>query len=424
MTPTRSHPLTARQGWLLTLAATFTMTISYIDRQNVAVLAPTITAALGISETGYGLLASAFSLAYLIGAPLSGRMIDRVGARRGLLGAVLVWTAISALHSVVPGFGMLLALRVALGFAESPSFPGASQTVHRALPREDRPRGIGVLFTGSSIGAMLAPPLAVTLAAHFGWRGALLVSSLAGLVWVPVWLWVAWREPSRAVLDAPPDDALPVSSSAPGEALRAPPVWRNPALQRALVLIVAASPFIGFFLTWNAKYLVRTHGITQLMVGRYAWIPPLFFDLGAIAFGDLAARLARRPGPEHGVIPPGLLALAATLAVGATLAVATLARGPWSAELLAGLAMLGGGGTYAMLTSDMLARIPARQVSAAGGLCASAQSLAFVIANPLIGRGVERFHGYREILMAVALCVVPGALTWRLWPRVPPPRTA
>jgi len=420
MTPLLPHPLTRRQGWLLTLAATFTMTISYVDRQNVAVLAPTITAALGISETGYGLVASAFSLAYLLGAPLSGRMIDRVGARRGLLGAVLVWTAVSALHSVVPGFGMLIALRVALGFAESPSFPGASQTVHRALPREERPRGIGVLFTGSSIGAMLAPPLAVQLAARFGWRGALLVSSLVGLLWVPLWLWVAWREPARSVLDAPPEDALP--AAAEGE--EAAPVWHNPALRRALVLIVCASPVIGFFLTWNAKFLVRSYGITQLMVGRYAWLPPLFFDLGAIGFGDLAARLARRPGPHHGATHPQLLTVAATLAVGATLAVALVARGPWSAEFLAGVAMLGGGGSYAMLTSDMLARIPSRQVSAAGGLCASAQSLAFVIANPLIGRGVERFHGYREILCVLALCVLPGVLAWRLWPRIPPPRLA
>lgn len=420
MTSPHPHPLTRRQGWLLTLAATFTMTISYVDRQNVAVLAPTITAALGISETGYGLVASAFSLAYLLGAPLSGRMIDRVGARRGLLGAVLVWTLVSALHSVVPGFGALVALRVALGFAESPSFPGASQTVHRALPREERPRGIGVLFTGSSIGAMLAPPLAVNLAAHFGWRGALLVSSLVGLVWVPVWLWVAWREPARSVLDAAPEAPAPDAEASPAEPAVA--VWRNPALRRALVLIVCASPFIGFFLTWNAKFLVRTFSITQRAVGRYAWLPPLLFDLGAIAFGDLAARLARHPGPHRGGTHPRLLLAAATLAVGGTLSVATLAQGPWSAELLAGVAMLGGGGCYAMLTSDMLARIPARQVSAAGGLCASAQSLAFVIANPLIGRGVERFHGYREVLIAVALCVVPGVLAWRLWPRVPAPR--
>lgn len=409
--------LTRRQGWLLTLAATFTMTISYIDRQNVAVLAPTITAALGISETGYGLVASAFSLAYLLGAPLAGRMIDRVGARRGLLGAVLVWTLVSALHSLVPGFGALVALRVALGLAESPSFPGASQTVHRALPREERPRGIGVLFTGSSLGAMLAPPLAVALAARFGWRGALLVSSLVGLVWVPVWLWVAWREPARTVLDAGTE-----SPEVPGPAEATASVWRNPALQRALALIVCASPFIGFFLTWNAKFLVRTFGITQRAVGRYAWLPPLLFDLGAVAFGDLAARLARAPGPHRGGTHPLLLLAAATLAVGGTLSVATLAQGPWSAELLAGVAMLGGGGCYAMLTSDMLARIPAGQVSAAGGLCASAQSLAFVLANPLIGRGVERFHGYREVLLATALCVVPGVLSWRLWPRVPAPR--
>ena len=86
MTPT----LTRGQSWMLVLAATFTMTISYVDRQALAVLAPTITRELHISETRYGLMMSMFSLAYLVGAPFAGRWIDRVGARRGLLAAVPV----------------------------------------------------------------------------------------------------------------------------------------------------------------------------------------------------------------------------------------------------------------------------------------------------------------------------------------------
>ena len=109
-----------------------------VDRQTLAVLAPTVTQALGISEQNYGWLASAFSIAYLVGAPLAGRMIDAVGARRGLLGAVVVWSIVAALHALAPGFAVLFALRIALGLAEAPSFPGAAQTVHRALPRRAR----------------------------------------------------------------------------------------------------------------------------------------------------------------------------------------------------------------------------------------------------------------------------------------------
>ena len=159
--------LTRTQSWALVLAATFTMTISYIDRQTLSVLAPAITRDLHISETRYGMLAAAFSLAYLVGAPFAGRWIDRVGVRRGLLVAVVVWTVASALHALAGGFMALVVFRVLLGLAESPSFPGASQAVHRALPAAERPRGVGVLFTGSSVGSMIAPLVAGVLMAHF-----------------------------------------------------------------------------------------------------------------------------------------------------------------------------------------------------------------------------------------------------------------
>ncbi|MBL8602165.1 MAG: MFS transporter [Myxococcales bacterium] len=420
--------LSRREGVWLTLAATFTMTISYIDRQNVAVLAPIITRELQLSEVQYGVIASAFSLAYLVGAPFAGRYIDRVGARRGLLYAVVAWTVIAAAHALVPGFAALIAMRVLLGLAESPSFPGASQTVHRALSAEDRPRGIGVLFTGSSLGSMLAPPLALGVASHFGWRMALLVSSMAGLVWVPLWLLTAYRPRAQAALDAPPDEAPSVRV---GEGYRdveiaapdARPVWQNPALQRALALIVASSPLIGFILTWNAKYLVRTFTLSPLAIARYLWIAPLVFDLGAIGFGDLAARRARAPGNPRGGSDPKLVGLATALAGAAAVGLRS-ADSPAIATVWASLLMLGGGGTYAMLTSDMLARVPARAVSAAGGLCASAQALAFVVSNVLIGRGVASSGSFRGVLVGLALCVVPGALAWHLWPGVPPVRDA
>src|SRR5215470_5132635 len=132
-----------RLGWALALTSTLTMAVSYFDRQTLAVLAPTVTKALDISNASYGWLASAFSIAYLAGAPVAGRLIDFVGARRGLLGAVLTWSVIAGLHALAPGFGVLFGLRIALGLAESPSFPGAAQTVHRALPPEKRAPGGG-----------------------------------------------------------------------------------------------------------------------------------------------------------------------------------------------------------------------------------------------------------------------------------------
>ena len=396
-------PLPRARAWTLTIVATLTMAISYFDRQTLSVLAPTVTKALSLNETQYGALASAFSIAYLVGAPLAGRAIDRIGARRGLLAAVITWSIIAALHALAPGFAILFILRLALGAAESPSFPGAAQTVQRALPPEERARGFGVLFTGSSIGAMVAPLLATSLEARYGWRVAFLGTAVIGLLWVPLWLRVAWARDVRETIDGSPNERRDPPPTIAAVAL-------NPAVLRATLLVVAAVPAIGFVLTWGAKYLVTHQGLTQASIGHYLWMPPLFYDAGSVLFGDLASR---RAGERKGAPDVLLVAVAATL--GATMILLPSARGPWTTMVWASVAMAGGGGLFALLTSDMMMRVPASAVSIAGGVCAAAQSLVLIVANPLIGRVIDRTFSYTPVILVLGAWIVPGSLGWILW---------
>ena len=74
-------------------------------------------------------------MAYLVGAPLAGVVVDRLGARRGFAAAVVVWSVVAGAHALATSFASLFALRVLLGAAESPSFPAAAQAIRRALAR-------------------------------------------------------------------------------------------------------------------------------------------------------------------------------------------------------------------------------------------------------------------------------------------------
>jgi ACS family hexuronate transporter-like MFS transporter len=406
-------------AWALALVATLTMAVSYVDRQTLAVLAPTVTKALSIGEEQYGWLVSAFSISYLVGAPLAGKLIDAVGARRGLLGAVLLWSVVAALHALSPGLGVLFGLRVALGLAESPSFPGAAQTVHRALPPAERARGYGVLFTGSSIGAMLVPPIATALNHRYGWRVAVLLTAFAGLLWVPLWLKIAFAPGARRALDHPRVE-LPAQS--PGGApvkdrLTTLELLRHPAQLRAIALIIASAPFIAFMLNWGAKYLVLDHHLTQDDVGRYLWFPPLVFDAGAITFGFLSSRRARAASYDGS---PDRLLVGGAVALALFGAFMPYAGGPWPAMLMGAIAMGGGGALYALTSADVLARVPPGSVSSAGGICAAAQSLSHIIAGPLVGRAVAHLHSYAWIAVALALWNLPGALLWLAWTPPPP----
>jgi ACS family hexuronate transporter-like MFS transporter len=379
------------------------MAVSFFDRTTLAVLAPSVKAELDISATAYGWLTAAFSIAYLVATPVSGWWIDRVGARRGLVASVLLWTTAAALHAVVPGFGVLFALRIALGIAEGPSFPGSAQTVQRILPPQDRARGFGVLFTGSSIGAMLAPLIASALYAAAGWRIAFLGSALIGLVWLPVWLYWTTRPGVREQLDnaAQPRDTharVPIRE-----------LFKHRALLRAIFPIFAVAPIFGMALAWGSVYLTQTFQIKQEDVGTYLWLPPVAFDGAAILFGHLASRQHRTGGD-----PPRLL-----FSIGMVLATSLVAvpfmSSAWGAVGVMAVSGAGSGIVYTLVTADMLARMPQDRVSLAAGLGAAAQSLALIVVNPLVGASVDHFGNFDVAVSAIGLWVLPGCLVWLLW---------
>lgn len=402
--PPTQPRLPTHLAWALTLVATFTMSISYVDRQAFAILAPSFTKELGIADDVLSRLLATFSIAYLIGAPLAGRFIDAVGARRGLLGAVLAWSVVAALHALAPGVGVLFGLRIALGLAESPSFPGSAQTVNRALPPADRSRGFGILFTGSSIGAMLVAPLASRLAAAYGWRTAFVLTAVIGLCWVPVWLGLSFHPACRAVLDRR-DEVGHAAAPRPGIA----ELLRHRDVQRAILLVLATAPGIAFVLNLAPTFLAKHHGLDQKAIGNYLWFPPIMFDVGAVLFGDLSARARRRRG---GALAPdrGLIAVGALLA--STLAAMPLCPTPISAVAVAGVALLGGGGVYALLTADMMARVPPAAVASAGGITAAAQSITHIVGLPLVGHAATSLGGYDVPVMVLGAWVIPATLLW------------
>jgi ACS family hexuronate transporter-like MFS transporter len=379
------------------------MTVSYIDRQTLAALAPTVRPALHLSQTQYGWITEAFSITYLVFAPLSGLIVDRFGARRSLVFAVLAWSMVAASHALLPtavgtGFALLFTARIFLGIAEAPSFPSAAQTVRRMLPSADRGTGYGLLFTGSSIGGMIVAPVAIALATSFGWRWSFVLVAVIGLAWVPLWLAVTSGAAVRAVLDAHPTDA-------PKRKLDRSDVA---TLARAVVLVIASAPAIMFIFNWYPQLLKDSFHVPQEKLGWYLWLPPLMFDLGSVGFGFIAGR--RRSHEKRDLIALGALLTVALVFV-------QRAPGPISAVVLGGVSMVGGGALYSMLTQEMMLRVPADRVSAAGGTTAAAQSLSHIIAAPLVGRAIDRANGsYWPAMTALGLVVIPGALIWILWP--------
>src|ERR1035438_9080712 len=112
--------------------------ISYIDRNTLALLAPTILRETGLSGEQYGFIIAAFSIAYCVANPVWGKILDRAGLRRGMTLAVSCWTVASVAHAFAGGLWSFAAARAALGFGEGATFPGGLRTVVQTLPEDRR----------------------------------------------------------------------------------------------------------------------------------------------------------------------------------------------------------------------------------------------------------------------------------------------
>jgi ACS family hexuronate transporter-like MFS transporter len=399
--------LSRTSAWAVALTATLAVAVSYVDRQALAVIAPTVTQALGISDAAYGWLGSAFALAYLAVGPSAGALVDRVGARRGLPVAIVMWTSVAAAHALAPGFAALFVLRLLLGATEAPSFPAAAQVVQRALSPTDRARGMSTLFVGMSLGAMLAPPLAIALATRFSWRAAFVGTAALAGAWLPLWWAVARRHDVRAVLDARPPALATVRPFDAG---------LHPAMRRGLVGVLVVVPASTFMLSWEAKFYVRETHLAQGSLAPYLVTSALLYDAGALLFGDLASRRARARGDAT---PPRLLFSLGTLILGSGMVVLSVAHTP--AAALAGMAVgaAGRGAVVTLAISDTLRRMPQQVVSAAAGVIASAQSLCAIVVSPIIGAVVQH-HGYGGVVLALGAWAVPLAAIWIAWPAPEP----
>src|SRR5258707_2147992 len=176
--------------WIPTVSMLLVSLISYIDRNTLALLAPTILKETGLSGEQYGFIISAFSIAYMVGNPVWGMLLDRFGLRSGMSLAVGFWTIASAAHAFAGGFLSFGFARGLLGFGEGATFPGGLRTVAQTLPVRSRSRGIAVAYSGGSLGAIITPLLVTPIALRFGWSGAFRFTGFVGRFWMLICMFV------------------------------------------------------------------------------------------------------------------------------------------------------------------------------------------------------------------------------------------
>lgn len=371
--------------------------ISYVDRNTLALLAPTILEETHLTAHQYGLVISAFSVAYMVGNPLWGRALDVWGVRWGMALAVSVWTLASASHALASSVGGFALARAVLGLGEGATFPGGLRVAVQTLPPSKRSRGIAVAYSGGSLGAVVTPLLITPIALGWGWRAAFLFTGLIGLAWLALWAFVSRRPDIRAHPRA-------VSKTEGGARMRAsdPRVWGFGLLYAAGALPIA------FVIYGSALYLSRVLGASQALIGKLLWIPPLGWEAGYFFWGWLADRGAARGG--RAALLERLLAAAAVLAL-------PLAAVPWTGRLwpaMAGffLAMFSAAGFIILSIAHATDLYSSRYAGLISGIGSAAWSGTVAVMMPVFGRLFDL--GRYATAFAIAAALPPaGYLVWR-----------
>ena len=280
--------------WWICALLFFATTINYIDRQVFAILAPQLQTEIGWTEIEYGYIVTAFQLSYAIGLLMVGKLIDFLGAKKGFILSITVWSLAAIAHALARtpvGFGVA---RLALGIGESGNFPAAIKTISEWFPRKERALATGIFNSGSNIGAIVAPLLVPIIALNFGWQAAFILTGFLGFIWLFFWLRLMRRPEEHPRINAAELDLIKADTE---ENLEKPTsIWKIIRTRKVWAIAIGkflTDPIWWFFLYWLPKFLNSTYGLKLDKIGLPLIVAYLIADVGSIGGGWLSSHFLK-----------------------------------------------------------------------------------------------------------------------------------
>ncbi len=280
--------------WLICAVLFFAASVNYMDRQVIGLLKPTLQAQLGWTEEGYSNIVVAFQLAYGASLLFIGKLIDRIGTRKGFSLAVLFWSISAMAHAAAGSVFQFALARFSLGIGEAGSFPASIKAVAEWFPKKERALATGIFNSGTNVGAIVTPLIVPWITLRFGWRMAFIGTGALGMIWIALWLAV-YRKPQESNLVSAEELALIQSDPEQAEVIAVP--WRRMLrLRQAWAVGLGkffTDPIWFVYLFWMPDFLSR-----NLKLDLKGMALPLFViysgaSVGSIGGGWLSSRLIK-----------------------------------------------------------------------------------------------------------------------------------
>ena len=360
--------------------------LNYLDRQSLPVAISEIQKVIPISDLQYSQLQMLFLISYSLMYVGGGKLIDVLGTRIGYIVIICWWSIANCIHGMVSSFFGLGIARFLLGLGEGGGFPASAKVVSEWFPAKERSLAFGIFNTGSSLGAVVAPPIIAIIILNFDWRWVFFITGGLGAVWALVW-YKLYQLPGRNKYLGPAE--LEYIE----EGVRASSAVQEPAKIRWIDLFayrnvwgLLIAKFLSdaawyFYIFWLPKYLADVRGLNIQEIGYYAWIPYAAAGAGSFLAGWLSSYLLKNNFTlnQSRKIPLGIAA--------ALMPVALLISGvPLNIAIVFFSVAMFGHQAFSTLMQTLTADLfPSSVVGSVAGLVGAAGSLGGVIFNGLVG---------------------------------------
>ena len=204
--------------WTICGLLFFATTVNYLDRQVLSLLQPYLSdpSVFNWSNTDYANITSVFQFVYAISLLIAGRIVDRMGTKKGYAWAIVIWSLAAIIHALAIPIGETVSSvlgwigiagvsasilgfmfsRALLAFGEAGNFPAAVKATAEYFPKKERSFATGIWNSGTNVGAILAPLTVPWIRINWGWQWAFIIMGLIGFLWLILWM-IYYENPEK-----------------------------------------------------------------------------------------------------------------------------------------------------------------------------------------------------------------------------------
>jgi ACS family hexuronate transporter-like MFS transporter len=410
--------------WTICALVFFATTINYLDRAVISLLKSTLSKELKWDDADYANIEIAFKISYAIGLMLAGRVIDKIGTKKGYSWATGLWSLAAIVHAFAKNVFGFAAARAALGITEAGNFPAAIKTTAEWFPKKERALATGLFNSGANIGAIVAPLTVPFIAVNFGWQWAFVITGLLGLIWLFFWQ-KYYRTPATHPKITPEELAYINSDIEPLEANETPKAEKKYTWGMLLgykqtwafsIGKLLTDPIWWFYLFWLPDFLESQYGLKGTAIALPVAAVYSLSVIGSVGGGWIPLKLISKNWPVFRARKTSML-MYAFLVIPILFAQYLGSINMWLAVLVIGIAAAAHQAWSANIFTTVSDMFPKHTVGSVTGIGGMFGAIGGILLSLLVQKNL--FVHYRAIgkieiayYIMFAVCALSYLLAW------------